>query len=266
MLRLACVGKRSWRRAGHSPMPDQLFEESDWVWAALRCATGARPSTAIRASASNTPAPRRRIHSPGRRTSRRAAMSAQTDATSELALAEANRQYEERFGRIFIVCAAGKSRRGDPRHRSTGACTTPQRMSCWRPPNSSARSRSFAFADGWEWNSNGHLHPHPRYRARPPRHRGSGLARPLAVRSWLVALRRTRPTRMAAACQLLPRARRSKPASTASASRPPPTTRRSISPGLYPYVEIAFEVRDSGQHYHIPLLLTANGYTTYRGS
>jgi 5-hydroxyisourate hydrolase len=36
--------------------------------------------------------------------------------------------------------------------------------------------------------------------------------------------------------------------------------------GLYPYVEIAFEVRDSQQHYHIPLLLTANGYTTYRGS
>jgi len=41
--------------------------------------------------------------------------------------------------------------------------------------------------------------------------------------------------------------------------------------GLYPYVEIAFEVRDDGeraeeQHYHIPLLLTANGYTTYRGS
>jgi len=41
--------------------------------------------------------------------------------------------------------------------------------------------------------------------------------------------------------------------------------------GLYPYVEIAFEVRGAGeaageQHYHIPLLLTANGYTTYRGS
>jgi 5-hydroxyisourate hydrolase len=36
--------------------------------------------------------------------------------------------------------------------------------------------------------------------------------------------------------------------------------------GLYPYVEIAFKVRDTEQHYHIPLLLTANGYTTYRGS
>jgi 5-hydroxyisourate hydrolase len=36
--------------------------------------------------------------------------------------------------------------------------------------------------------------------------------------------------------------------------------------GLYPYVEIVFDVKDSEQHYHIPLLLTANGYTTYRGS
>jgi len=36
--------------------------------------------------------------------------------------------------------------------------------------------------------------------------------------------------------------------------------------GLYPFVEIAFEVRSSQAHYHIPLLLTANGYTTYRGS
>jgi 5-hydroxyisourate hydrolase len=36
--------------------------------------------------------------------------------------------------------------------------------------------------------------------------------------------------------------------------------------GLYPYVEICFAVSDCEQHYHIPLLLTANGYTTYRGS
>lgn len=36
--------------------------------------------------------------------------------------------------------------------------------------------------------------------------------------------------------------------------------------GLYPYVDIVFEVRNAEQHYHVPLLLTANGYTTYRGS
>jgi 5-hydroxyisourate hydrolase len=36
--------------------------------------------------------------------------------------------------------------------------------------------------------------------------------------------------------------------------------------GLYPYVDIVFTVIDPDQHYHIPLLLTANGYSTYRGS
>ncbi|HEX4154862.1 MAG TPA: hydroxyisourate hydrolase [Acidobacteriaceae bacterium] len=35
---------------------------------------------------------------------------------------------------------------------------------------------------------------------------------------------------------------------------------------LYPHIEITFTVVDPAQHYHIPLLLAANGYTTYRGS
>jgi 5-hydroxyisourate hydrolase len=36
--------------------------------------------------------------------------------------------------------------------------------------------------------------------------------------------------------------------------------------GFYPYVDIVFEIDASGSHYHIPLLLTAYGYSTYRGS
>lgn len=36
--------------------------------------------------------------------------------------------------------------------------------------------------------------------------------------------------------------------------------------GLYPSVEIQFVVRAGEQHCHLPLLLTANSYTTYRGS
>jgi 5-hydroxyisourate hydrolase len=36
--------------------------------------------------------------------------------------------------------------------------------------------------------------------------------------------------------------------------------------GLYPFVEIVFTVADPAQNYHIPLLLTANSYSTYRGS
>jgi 5-hydroxyisourate hydrolase len=35
---------------------------------------------------------------------------------------------------------------------------------------------------------------------------------------------------------------------------------------IYPYIHLVFRVGDPAQHYHIPLLVTANGYTTYRGS
>jgi 5-hydroxyisourate hydrolase len=35
---------------------------------------------------------------------------------------------------------------------------------------------------------------------------------------------------------------------------------------LYPVVEVTFEVREGESQFHIPLLLSANGYTTYRGS
>jgi len=36
--------------------------------------------------------------------------------------------------------------------------------------------------------------------------------------------------------------------------------------GFYPYVDIVFTLSGDGSHYHIPLLLTAFGYSTYRGS
>lgn len=37
-------------------------------------------------------------------------------------------------------------------------------------------------------------------------------------------------------------------------------------PPFYPWVEISFQIGDDGQHYHIPLLLSPFGYSTYRGS
>jgi 5-hydroxyisourate hydrolase len=36
--------------------------------------------------------------------------------------------------------------------------------------------------------------------------------------------------------------------------------------GLYPMVEITVTVRPEDNHLHVPLLLSPNGYTTYRGS
>lgn len=35
---------------------------------------------------------------------------------------------------------------------------------------------------------------------------------------------------------------------------------------LYPVVEVTFYVREGESHFHIPLLVSANGFTTYRGS
>ena len=36
--------------------------------------------------------------------------------------------------------------------------------------------------------------------------------------------------------------------------------------GLYPVVEVTFRVESGEDHFHLPLLLSPNGYTTYRGT
>ena len=35
---------------------------------------------------------------------------------------------------------------------------------------------------------------------------------------------------------------------------------------FFPYAQVTFDVRESAPHYHVPLLVTPFGYTTYRGS
>ena len=111
---LPCCGSRAWanRLAALRPFEDeqQLYEASDRVWEGLtdddwREAFDSHPRIG-----------QQRTHSATAESlawssqEQRAAMSStgsQGDAV-KLALAEGNRQYEERFGRIFIVCAAGK--------------------------------------------------------------------------------------------------------------------------------------------------------------
>jgi 2-oxo-4-hydroxy-4-carboxy-5-ureidoimidazoline decarboxylase len=108
---LSCCGSRAWASglAAQRPFADaqQLFAASDQVWAAL-------PEQAWNEAFASHP----RIGQQHARSAtaqslswssaeQRAAMS--QDAAEKLALAEGNRQYEERFDRIFIVCAAGRS-------------------------------------------------------------------------------------------------------------------------------------------------------------
>lgn len=42
--------------------------------------------------------------------------------------------------------------------------------------------------------------------------------------------------------------------------------KRQLIEGFYPQVVVAFTVRDADSHYHVPLLLSPFGYSTYRGS
>lgn len=41
---------------------------------------------------------------------------------------------------------------------------------------------------------------------------------------------------------------------------------RSNTKGFYPYIPIIFDIADPASHYHVPLLLSPYGYSTYRGS
>jgi 5-hydroxyisourate hydrolase len=43
-------------------------------------------------------------------------------------------------------------------------------------------------------------------------------------------------------------------------------TRSYFPDGFFPETSIVFDVRDAAQHYHVPLLLSPFGYSTYRGS
>ena len=38
------------------------------------------------------------------------------------------------------------------------------------------------------------------------------------------------------------------------------------TPSFHPSVTVTFDVGDASQHYHVPLLVSPYGYTTYRGS
>ena len=109
---LPCCGSRAWaaKLAARRPIADEatMIAASSAVWRALpvQCwqeafdshprigeqkAQGHATDVSLRSSA----------------TEQAVALSA--DDAAKVALKEANRRYEERFGRIFIICASGKS-------------------------------------------------------------------------------------------------------------------------------------------------------------
>ena len=108
---LPCCGSHVWSQklAAQRPFlsPESLFAASDAIWLALpepdwQQAFDSHPRIGQRDAHKATA--QSLTWSTGEQS---AAMASQDDAKS--ALAEANRAYEAKFGRIFLVCASGKS-------------------------------------------------------------------------------------------------------------------------------------------------------------
>jgi 2-oxo-4-hydroxy-4-carboxy-5-ureidoimidazoline decarboxylase len=108
---LPCCGSCAWARqlTAQRPFADvhELFTASDAVWATL-------PELDWQEAFDSHPrigqhhAPSATVQSLKWSTDEQKAAISPDDAL-KLALAQANRQYEEKFGRIFIVCASGRS-------------------------------------------------------------------------------------------------------------------------------------------------------------
>ena len=108
---LPCCSSHAWANAlaACRPIPDEhaLLEASTTIWRSL-------PESAWQKAFDSHPRIGER-HAQTESTSQSLAWSAQEqraatpDEAAKQTLAEANRRYEQKFGRIFIVCASGKS-------------------------------------------------------------------------------------------------------------------------------------------------------------
>ena len=108
---LPCCGSKTWAAELIARRPivdeDHLLIQSDAVWFGL-------PEEAWQEAFDSHPRIGQQKAKAATDTSLNWSASEQSmamtaDAKAKLALAEGNRLYEERFGRIFIVCASGKS-------------------------------------------------------------------------------------------------------------------------------------------------------------
>lgn len=107
---LPCNGSRAWAIGvvNRYPFdtPEELFDAADEVWRSLpesdwQQAFDSHPRIGEKHAKAATA--KSAAWSAGEQES------AQADRATEQALAEANKQYEAKFGRIFIVCATGKT-------------------------------------------------------------------------------------------------------------------------------------------------------------
>lgn len=109
---LPCCGSQAWavQLVTQRPFvyPEDLFASSDGVWLALpeadwNEAFNSHPRIGQQHARAAT------AQSLSWSSSEQSAVTSSPDEAAKLALVEANRDYEAKFGRIFLICASGKS-------------------------------------------------------------------------------------------------------------------------------------------------------------
>ena len=183
-------------------------------------------------------------------------------------MAAGNREYEARFGHVYLVSAAGRSaqemldflrerlgndpatERGDRPHRAGQDQPQPAEPAA-RRRRPRSRSRSNEQPD----------HARAGRRSRPPggRRTPSGSSPPTAP-SWSAG----GPTTTAGSRGWSPS--RWSPGDYRLVFDTGGYHRATGQTGFYPEVAITFRVTDPQQHHHVPLLLAPFAYSTYRGS
>ena len=273
---LACCGSREWARrlAAERPFADvaALYTAADRVWGALGRADWleafrAHPRIGERSAADPAAAGAKAAASRGWSQAEQAGTRAAGD-TTRAALAEANRDYEARFGHIFIVCATGKS------------AEEMRALARQRLQNDPATELGIAAEEQRKIT-----------RLRLEKLVGAEQARSPSITTHVLDTARGRPARGVAVmlevvrgpndAEVLARGAtdqdgRLRELLPAGHALVPGTYRLTFdtgayfaaqhAPTFYPEVAIVFAVRDAGEHYHVPLLLSPFGYSTYRGS
>ena len=181
-----------------------------------------------------------------------------SDADVAARLADGNRAYEERFDRVFLIRAAGRDAAeilAELERRLDNDDETE------RGGDHRAAARDRAARDWSRWCPDGNPeHARPRHEPGPAGRRRAGGAR---VRVGRGRSARASPTPTGGS-----------PRSGRSGSPPGDYTLRFDTgayfsqrgtTGFYPEVVVTFVV-EGDDHFHVPLLLSPYGYSTYRGS
>jgi 5-hydroxyisourate hydrolase/2-oxo-4-hydroxy-4-carboxy-5-ureidoimidazoline decarboxylase len=184
-------------------------------------------------------------------------------------LTRANKEYEEKFGFIFIVCATGKSapemlrlltdRLGNTQHEELSVAMGEQYKI------TIIRLKKLLKEEDWGWIRNSQLTTHVLDTAtgRPGEGVTIRLQEPNRNNWQTIAQGVTNADGRIS--ELLPPEKILSPGNFKLVFETGSYFKKNGTSVFYPRVEVQFNIADD-QHYHIPLLLNPFGYSTYRGS